>query len=264
VDTAVTLDVAGGVARIGLSRPASGNAIDLPMARALRDRAAEVSAMPDVGAVVLFGHGDSFCVGGDLSQFAAATSPGEYLAELAGTAHQAILGLRALSVPVISAIHGAYAGGGMGFALAADLVLAEQTARFVVAYTAAGLSPDCGVSWTLARILGPARANDLILTNRQLDGAAAERLGLISRVVDPGTVHDAADRLARSLADGPRDALAASAHLVRDAQSVTLEQHLTAEARSIAALIDTPDGREGVTAFLHKRRPQFTRSSQRS
>lgn len=95
------------------------------------------------------------------------------------------------------------AGGGIGFALAADLVLAEDTARFVVAYTAAGLSPDCGVSWTLARLLGPARANDLILTNRKVTGTEAETLGLASRAVRPGTAFEEALRLARSLAMRP-------------------------------------------------------------
>jgi 2-(1,2-epoxy-1,2-dihydrophenyl)acetyl-CoA isomerase len=253
----VTLEVTGGIARIGLSRPARGNAIDLALARALRDTTADISALSTVDAVVLFGHGDQFCVGGDLSTFAEAQAPGALLAELAATAHEAILGLRSLPVPVISAVHGACAGGGIGFALAADLVLAESTARFVVAYTAAGLSPDCGVSWALTRVLGPAKANDLILTNRRLDGTEAERFGLVSRVVDAGTVHEEALGLAASLTRGPREALAASARLVRDATTRPLAAHLDAEAKSIAALIEIPDGQEGVNAFLSKRSARF-------
>ncbi|MEV4147682.1 enoyl-CoA hydratase-related protein [Amycolatopsis sp. NPDC049691] len=254
----MTLELADGVALVGLSRAAKGNAIDLSLARALRDVTAEVAETPDVGAVVLFGHGAQFCVGGDLATFGRADAPGKLLAELAATAHEAILGLRSLPVPVVSAVHGACAGGGIGFALAADIVLAERTARFVVAYTAAGLSPDCGVSWALTRVLGPARANDLILTNRQVDGTEAERLGLVSRSVEPGTARTEAAQLAASLAQGPRTALAASARLVRDAGNRSLRDHLDVEARSIAALIETPDGQEGVDAFLDKRAPRFT------
>ncbi|MEV4383112.1 enoyl-CoA hydratase-related protein [Streptosporangium sp. NPDC049644] len=255
----VTLTVSDGVALIGLSRPEQGNAIDLPMARALRDTAAEVDSLSEVGAVVLFGHGAQFCVGGDLREFAAARAPGEFIAELAGTAHEALLGLRALTVPLVSAVHGACAGGGIGFALAADIVLAERTSRFLVAYTAAGLSPDCGVSWQLTRRLGPAVAGDLILTNRPLNGEEAARLGLVSRAVEPGTAYEEALRLARSLADGPREALTRSRRLIHSAAITPLEQHLQHEAESITALIQTLDGSEGVAAFLAKRRPNFTR-----
>lgn len=257
----VSLEITDGLALIGLNRPDNGNAITLPMAQALRDAVADVVAHADVGAAVLFGHGDQFSVGGDLLSFADADRPGEFLAELAGTAHQAVLGLRSLSVPVISAVQGACAGGGIGFALSADLVVAERTTRFVVAYTAAGLSPDCGVSWTLARLLGPARANDLILTNRRLDGAEAERLGLVSRVVDPGTALERATGLARAFTRGPRAALASSARLVRDAPARPLEEHLDAEAASISTLVDTADGQEGVNAFLERRPPVFPSGS---
>ncbi|MFF4056944.1 enoyl-CoA hydratase/isomerase family protein [Streptomyces sp. NPDC001668] len=260
----VTFETTDGIALVGLSRPTVGNAISLPMARELRNVVTEIRSLPDVGAVVLFGHGEQFSVGGDLEEFAAAAAPGAFLAELAGTAHEAVLGFRALPMPVISAVHGACAGGGIGFALAADLVLAEDTARFVVAYTAAGLSPDCGVSWTLARLLGPARANDLILTNRKVTGTEAETLGLASRAVRPGTAFEEARRLARSLAAGPREAFARSLQLVRDAPATPLTEHLRREAASISALVETPDAAEGITAFLHKRRPDFTHTPSRS
>jgi 2-(1,2-epoxy-1,2-dihydrophenyl)acetyl-CoA isomerase len=261
VSAPVTLDVTAGVALIGLSRPDAGNAIDLPMARALRDAAAAVAAMPAVGAAVLFGHGDRFCVGGDLKAFAAASTPGRFMAELADSAHAAVLGLRALPVPIITAVQGACAGGGIGFALAADMIVAERTARFTAAYTAVGLSPDCSVSWTLARRLGPALASDLILTNRPLDGAEAARLGLVSRVTEPGRSLDEAMTLARSLAAGPRAALSSSVRLVRQAAEASLHHHLRAEAASIASLIETPDGTEGVSAFLERRSPTFSAPS---
>lgn len=249
----VTLAIDGGVARIGLNRAV----LDMDVARTLRDAVAEVAATSDVGAMVLHAVGEVFCVGGDLNASARAERPGEFIAELAGTMHDAILALRELHVPVISVVQGACAGGGIGLALAADLVLAERTARFRVAYTAVGLSSDCGVSWALTDAIGPARANDLILTNRPVDAVEAERLGLVSRVVEPGTGYGAALQLAQTLAAGPRHALARSAALVRAASTTPLAEHLRAEATSIAELIDTPDGAEGVAAFLDKRPAHF-------
>lgn len=248
----VSLDVTEGVALIGLHRPEHRNAIDLPMARALRDTVAEARRLSKLGAVVLFGHGTEFCVGGDLQEFSAAADRGALVGELATTAHDAVLELRSLPAPLISAVHGACAGGGLGFALAADLVVAEHTARFVVAYTAAGLTPDCGVSWVLPRLVGPPRANDLILTNRELDGADAERLGMVSRVVESGTAYEHAIQLARSLADGPRPALAESTRLVRSANGRSLEAHLQAEADSIVSVARTRDAGERIAAVLQK------------
>ena len=257
LNPAVTLEVQDRVAVIGLSRPDRGNAVSLAMARGLRDTVAAVGRGPGLGAVVLAGQGGQFCVGGDLREFAAAHAPRDFLAELAATAHDVVLGLRSLPVPVVAAVQGACAGAGLGFALACDLVVAEQNARFVVAYTAAGLSPDCGVSWALTRILGAPRAADLILTNRPLDGLQAYDWGLVSRVVQPGQARQAALNLARELADGPDAALSHSVRLIRDAPDRPLEDHLRHEAACIADAIGTPGGAEGVAAFLARRRPDF-------
>jgi len=129
--------------------------------------------------------------------------------------------------------------------------------RKAIAYTAAGLSPDCGVSWALTRILGAPRAADLILTNRPLDGLQAYDWGLVSRVVQPGQARQAALNLARELADGPDAALSHSVRLIRDAPDRPLEDHLRHEAACIADAIGTPGGAEGVAAFLARRRPDF-------
>ena len=252
----VTLDVVGDVARIAFARPNRGNAIDLSTARELRAVTASLGTGADLGAVVLHGEGKNFCVGGDLQSFADAADPRSFLSELAATAHEALLGLHALEAPVLTAVQGACAGAGIGFALAGDLVLAATDVRFRVAYTGAGLSPDCGVSWSLTRTLGPARAADLILTNRTVDAEQAERYGLVSRVSTGDVLADAL-ALAETLAAGPRDAFAQSARLVRDAREASLPRHLDAEAAGIAALAGTADGQEGIRAFLEHRRPAF-------
>ncbi|WP_244223480.1 enoyl-CoA hydratase/isomerase family protein [Amycolatopsis circi] len=259
----VTLDVVGDVARIAFARPERGNAIDLVTAQELRAAIASLGTGASLGAVVLHGEGKNFCVGGDLQSFAEAADPRSFLSELAATAHEALLGLHALQAPVITAVHGACAGAGIGFALAGDIVLASHDVRFRVAYTGAGLSPDCGVSWSLTRTLGPARAADLILTNRMVDAEQAERYGLVSRVSTGDALTDAL-ALAETLATGPRGAFAKSVRLVREAQEAPLPQHLDAEAAGIAALVETAEGQEGIRAFLEHRRPAFaeTRAAQ--
>lgn len=257
--TSVKLAFVGDVARIGLARPDRGNALDLSCVRALRDAVAKLGTATDFGAVVLYGEGENFCVGGDLQAFADATDPRGFLAELAATAHEALLGLRGLEVPLITAVRGACAGAGIGFALAGDIVLASRDVRFRVSYTGAGLSPDCGVSWSLTRTIGSARASDLILTNRLVDAEQAERYGLVSRVAD-GDVVSEVFKLAETLAAGPRDAFAKSVRLVRDAHETPLAQHLDAEAAGISELAGTAEGQEGIRAFLERRRPDFAQA----
>lgn len=257
----VNLAVADGVARLTLAHPAGGNALDLAMTRGLRDAVASLASYDGLRAVRIDAEGRVFCVGGDLHEFAAAADATARVTEVAAAAHDALAGLRALPVPVVSVVQGVVAGGGIGFALVADVVLMARSAKLRVAYTAAGLSPDCGVSLALARALGPARAMDLALTNRTLSGDEAAQWGLVSRAVDDDALQEVADGLVQQLADGPQQALAATRRLLRDAARVDSEgawrAHLDAEAVSIARLAGTTDGREGVAAFLGKRPPRF-------
>lgn len=260
----VVLQFSEGVASISLSRPGHGNALDLNLASALSSAVAEAARARETGAVLIRGEGQAFCVGGDLQAIAAAPDPAAYVRTLADAVHETILALRELSVPVISAVHGACAGGGIGLALGADLVIAERSARFRAAYTAAGLSPDCGLGWILPRTIGPARASDLILTNRVVDGTEAERLGLVSRAVPDGTARDEAEVVARSLAGGPQEAFSRSVRMIRDAVSTSLPDHLKRESESIAAQAAGPEGTEGIAAFLEKRLPAFSRAPRRA
>lgn len=258
--TPVELDVADGVARLTMRRPDSGNAIDLELAIALREAVATLHGAEQVGAVLIHADGGSFCVGGDLRAFAGAPDRSAYIAELAGTMHEAILGLRTLRSPVLSAVQGACAGAGIGLALAADLVIAARGARFRAAYTAAGLAPDCGVSWALTRLLGAPRAADLILTNRTLDAATAHAWGLVSTVVDDQDLDGTAGELAARLAAGARPGLAEAVRLIRDAPTTPLARHLDAEAAAIARAVATAESAEAIDAFLTKRIPDFTTS----
>jgi len=259
--TPVRLARNGALAHLTLDRSDAGNALDLATAQALHAAARDLTAAePEIGAVLVSGVGANFCVGGDLREFAAAPDVTAHVRAVADEVHAALLLLTELPAPVVTAVQGAVAGGGVGIALAADVLVAARGARFRLAYTAGGLSPDCGVSWLLPRLVGLPRAMHLALTNPVLSAEAAERWGLVSVLVDDAALPGRARDLAETLARGPRQAQAATKRLIRQAMADTYPGHLGHEADSIARLAGTPDGREGVRAFLDKRRPSFETS----
>jgi 2-(1,2-epoxy-1,2-dihydrophenyl)acetyl-CoA isomerase len=163
----------------------------------------------------------------------------------------------ATPVPVVAGVHGAVAGAGVGLMGACDVVVCARSTRIRPAYAAIGFSPDGGTSWTLAHALGPARALDLMLTNGTLDAAEAHARGLVARVVADDELRAAATGLAHALAAGPVRAMVRTRALVRGAAVRTLDEHLDDEARLIAESAGDPEGREGVRAFVEKRRPDF-------
>ncbi|MFI7301155.1 enoyl-CoA hydratase/isomerase family protein [Streptomyces sp. NPDC050121] len=241
------------VVEVRLDDPGRGNALDLRTAEALRDTTAELAADPG-GAVLLRAAGGSFCVGGDLRAFAGrGAETGAYVHAVATAAHAAVQALHDLPVPLVTAVRGAAAGGGIGLALVGDIVLAARSARFRLAYTAIGLTPDCGASWFLPRLAGPRLAADLILTNRVLTGDDAERLGLVSRSVDDGQLDDAAHRTAAALAAGAGGALRAAKGLLRADAGEELRRHLAEEARLIASLADGGEAQDRMVSFLAAR-----------
>jgi 2-(1,2-epoxy-1,2-dihydrophenyl)acetyl-CoA isomerase len=252
----VEIDVRERIARITLNRPEVGNALDLELARALRE-AAEGLRGSDVGAVILSGAGRSFCVGGDLNYMREADEIRDAVLRLATQLHSAQEALATLDAPVISAVRGAAAGGGMSLAISCDIVLAAESARFTMAYTAIGFPPDGGSSWMLPRLVGLRRAAELMLLNERLEAAAARELGLVTRVVADDALDDEATALARRLADGPTHAHGAVKRLLRESATRGYAEQMAEEARTIAVLAAAPDGREGVAAFLEKRAPAF-------
>jgi 2-(1,2-epoxy-1,2-dihydrophenyl)acetyl-CoA isomerase len=218
---------------------------------------------PPVRCLLLTAAGPNFCLGGDIRYFSPAGEEvpddvGHKIGALAQGLHVALRRLGDVPVPLVTAVQGWAAGAGIGLALAGDVVLLAESARMRPGYVGLGFSPDGGVSWRLARSLGPARATDVLLGNGTLTAPELLAAGLASRVVPDGELEDAALALARSLAAGPTRALLRTRDLVRAAGSATLDEHLDAEAAAIAACAGEPDGLEGVAAFLEKRRPTFT------
>ncbi|MDX6417896.1 MAG: 2-(1,2-epoxy,2-dihydrophenyl)acetyl-CoA isomerase [Trebonia sp.] len=251
----VRAERAGRLLTITLDRPAQANALDMSTARQLRDAVRLID--DSVGCVLLRAEGANFCVGGDIRAFAAAPSPGKFLGELASVVHDAVLALAEGPAPVVAAVNGWAAGAGMSLAACADITLAAESARFRSAYSAIGLTPDCGLTWTLPRLVGRARAADLMLTNRPVGAAEAASIGLAARVVADDSLLADAQALAAELAAGPTAAFGRIRKLLDAGDRATLADQLEAEAASIAACGGHSEGRAGVAAFTAGRKPVF-------
>jgi len=257
VDRTVLVEVSDRVATISLNRPGASNALTLELARELLAVALRCEADTDVRAVVLTGAGRHFCFGGDLRAMREqGEGAGAYINELTTYLHAAIGAFARMRAPVIAAVNGTAAGAGVGLACAADLALCGRGSRFSLAYTAVGLAPDGSTSFLLPRIVGHRRAMELILLNRVLGGEEALAWGLVNQVVEDAEITSQARALATRLATGPTEAYAAVKRLALAAQP-GLETQMALEGRTIAALSVHPHGREGIAAFIDKRKASF-------
>lgn len=244
----------GRVLEVRLSAPERGNAIDLESAA----RLAKVLAVgPEIGALALTHDGPNFCVGGDVRGFAAATDPEAYLLDLANAAHECVRALTTAGVPVVIGARGWAAGAGMALLLTADILVLGESAKMRVAYPGIGITPDCGMTWNLPRIVGQARARDILLTNRAVDAQEALAIGIAGRVVPDDEVDATVAEIAAGLANGPTQAYRGIRRLLDDGLARPLEEHLEYEARSIAAAGASPEGSEGIRAFLEKRPAKY-------
>ncbi len=256
----VLIEKTGATATVTLNRPDQMNTIDLDMAKALFEASLSLGQDKAVRAIILTGAGQkAFCAGGDLAQF---HQHGEgvaaHLKEVTHYLHGAVSGFARMNTPVISAVNGVTAGGGLAFIGFPQLVLAAKSARFVSAYTKAGLSPDGSSTWYLPRLMGLRRANEFIFTNRMLTAEEAMGWGLVTEVADDDSLMQRAQDCAAQLADGPQQAYGRIKDMLRDSLTTSLEAQMETEARFLAQSAQSPDGQAGMTAFLNKQSPRFT------
>ena len=256
----VTLSVEDGLARLTLNRPDALNAINRDMAEALMAAAVRCATDPAVRAVLLTGAGGkAFCVGGDLKSFhAQGDGFAAHLKETTHYLHAACSTLARMDPPLVVAVQGAAAGAGFSLALLGDLVYAAESAVFTMAYTAAGLSPDGGSTFLLPRVVGLRRAQELTLTNRRLSGTEAASWGVATACVADAELAATAEDAARRLASGPTHAFGRARRLLVDSFDTAFETQMAREGSHIAAAGAEPDGREGLDAFLNKRKPLFS------
>jgi len=253
------LDTSEGVATISINRPDAANAMSPLCAREISLVATRLESDPSVRAIVITGAGKMFCAGGDLGAFAAAGDDARrLLLEMAGDLHVGLSRLARGNAPVIAAVNGTAAGAGFSLVMACDLAICAESAVFTMAYTRAGLSPDGSSTFYMPRKIGDRRTRELMLTNRLLKSAEALEWGIVNRVVPDAEVLPEAMKLAKELANGPTRSYGALKTLLNGTFEQTLESQMELEARAIADLSRTHDGKEGIQAFLAKRKPVFT------
>ncbi len=253
----VLFEVRDNVGYVTLNRPHAGNSLDLGMARQLMAVALECERDKSVRAVLLRGAGNNFCLGGDVKLFHAQADLKSYLREITSYLHLAVSRFARLDAPVIGAVHGAAAGGGFSLAISCDLVLAADSATFLMAYTKIGMAPDGGSTYFLPRLVGFKRAMELTMTNRVLSAREACEWGLVTEVVATEKLAAHAEDLARSLAQGPTGAFGAAKRLLHNGWNESLETQMERESRAIAEAGGTVDGKEGIRAFVEKRKAKF-------
>jgi 2-(1,2-epoxy-1,2-dihydrophenyl)acetyl-CoA isomerase len=251
------LELRENVAFLTFARPNAANTIHLAFGHEFLASVFAIESSSGIRAVVITGEGKHFCLGGDLRAMATADMDMQaYLSELTTNLHAGMALLARVNAPVIAAVNGTAAGAGLGLVLAADIVIAGRSAKFVPAYTGVALTPDAGCTFMLPRVIGYKRAMELFLTNRMLSADEALAWGLVNDVVDDENVATKAAELATHLAAGPVGAFGALKRLMLESEP-GLEAQQGRESRSIAARGATAEGREGITAFIEKRPPRY-------
>src|SRR5437879_9115580 len=254
----LTLDRSEGVATITLNRPDAFNALNLGLGRELFHAALDVDEDPAVRCVVVTGAGRAFCAGGDVKDFCDNLERiGVLVKELTTYLHGTVSRFCRSDKPVIMAVNGVAAGGGLSFALSGDIVVAAESARFTMAYSKIAATPDGSSSYFLPRLIGLRRAMELYFTNRVLSAREALEWGLVTKVVPDAELRASVTGLAGELGQGPTLAIAAAKRLFHQSTHESLETQMELESQAIAAAGHTEDFREGVTAFAAKRTPAF-------
>lgn len=253
------VDRTGAVVTLTLNRPESMNSLDADLKEALRDTLADLETDKSCRAIVLTGAGKAFCVGQDLREHAQILASGSTELDTVRAHYNPIAErLAGMPKPVIAAIRGTAAGAGASLALLADLRIGGPKTTLLMAFANVGLAADTGVSWSLPRIVGQARALELLLLAEPVRSAAAYEMGLLSRLVeDDEQVLPVAQELAARLAAGPTVAYGAIKREVSVAVSGTLAEALAAEAEAQTACGATSDHKNAVTSFVAKQRPIF-------
>lgn len=253
---ALTLEQSGPAARITLNRPDAANGMNDIMTRELADAAKRCDTQA-TKVVLLTGAGRFFCAGGDLKSFASAPDRGAHIKGVADDLHRAISTFARMNAVLIVAVNGTAAGAGFSLAVTGDLVLAAESASFTMAYTRVGLSPDGSSSYYLPRLIGITKTKELMLTNRTLSAQEASQWGLVTEVVPDADLADRAGELTDQIAAAAAGSNGGVKNLLLSTFGNGLEEQMELEGRLIAERANSSDGREGVDAFMAKRKPRF-------
>ncbi|MBS4023948.1 MAG: enoyl-CoA hydratase [Dethiobacter sp.] len=253
----VLYEVQDNVATIALNRPEAMNALSSNLSAEFISAVEAAMSDDEVRVIVLTGKGRAFCAGGDVKAFTQQITVAERHDGMLKLA-RLVLKLAESPKPVISAVNGDAIGAGLGIALAADLVVSAESARFSVPFLRIGLVGDAGLNYLLPRQVGLARAKQMMFTGEMLSAEEALKIGLVSKVLPDSELAEYVYKTAAEFAGKPPRAYAAMKRLLNNSLNMTLPEALDCEASTQTVLFNTEDRMEGVAAFLEKRRPRFT------
>ena len=253
------VEVDGALATLTLDRPEALNALTVPVKVALRNALEALSGDRSVRVVILTGTGRAFCAGQDLAE-REGPDAAPLDVEVRERYNPIIRAIRSMGQPVIAAVNGVAAGAGASLAIACDLRIAAEEARFVLAFGRIGLVPDSGATWFLPRLVGPAKAAELALAGEAVDAAEALRIGLVSKVVPGDQLLDEVRSVATRLAEAAPLALALTKEALQRSATIDLDEALEGEAKLQGIAGSSADHAEGLAAFREKRPPRFTGS----
>jgi 2-(1,2-epoxy-1,2-dihydrophenyl)acetyl-CoA isomerase len=256
-DASLILERAGAIATLTLNRPEARNALDAVMRQELAAALDELERDPAVRVLVLTGAGGHFCAGGDVKSMRERRYTAAEGRARVEVLNRLILRLVDFPRPTIASVDGFAVGAGCNLALACDLIVASDRAKFGQVFARIGLVPDGGGTWLLSRLVGLARAKELIFTADIVEAGEAARLGLVNRVVPAAALAEETRRLAERIAAGPPLALRLAKRLVNRAAASDLPDALDAEAAAQAITVTSEDHQEGLQAFFEKRAPRF-------
>ncbi|MFP3853527.1 MAG: enoyl-CoA hydratase/isomerase family protein [Anaerolineales bacterium] len=251
------VDKAASVLRITLNRP-KANAFNHSMIDELNAALKDAGRDPQIRCLVLTGSGKMFSAGQDVTAFSERAGQVSFREHLQGTYNPLIKRMRGLEKPILGVINGPAAGAALGIALACDLRIASEEAKFVFGFTGIGLTADSGTSLTLPLLIGLARASHMAFTNEPLTAAQALEYGLVNKVVPAEALAEEAEKLAAKLAKGPTKAIGLTKRAFNHSQLGALESVLDYEAHLQEIAGQTRDHQEGLDAFLEKRPPEFS------
>ena len=247
----------GCIGTLTFNRPDVYNAMNIELIHAMRDVTAEIVASKTLRAVILKGAGKAFLAGGDVGLFYKQRESMGNVKPLGDALHAGIKNIRNMPFPVIAQIHGACAGAGLSVAMAADFAIAAEGAQFNTAYTRIGLSPDGGSTFFLPRYVGMKRAIELTMLADMFDAKTAASMGIINRVVPAEDLEEEVAALAERLSNGATQAFARAKKLINQSFVTPIDKQLNDEIAYFAECAITNDFKEGVTAFVEKRKPHF-------
>ena len=258
-DRAVRFSVSDAIGVITLNRPDNRNSMTPELLDAFAAASAEARAA-DVRCVVVTGTGSCFSSGADFKSTLQRDGDRRAPHERSYAMYESFLTLLDVAVPVVGALNGHAVGGGFGLALVCDLRIGARDAKYGANFVRLGLAPGMAISYLLPRLIGLARANELLLTGQLVDGAEAERLGILNRAVAAGDVLGEAMALARTIADNAPRAVRATKRAIQRGLDLQVRDAARLEAFAQAETVGTDDAREGIAALLAKRAPKFTGS----